>query len=39
MYTVPSLAKDLGGLPPTFIDVGDADVFRDEDVDYTTALW
>lgn len=39
MYTVPSHAKDLGGLPPTFIDVGDADVFRDEDVDYATALW
>ncbi|KAJ5882589.1 esterase/lipase [Penicillium soppii] len=39
MYTVPSLAKDLAGLPPTFIDVGEADVFRDEDVDYASALW
>ncbi|KAJ5681327.1 esterase/lipase [Penicillium maclennaniae] len=39
MYSVPSHAKDLGGLPPTFIDVGEADPFRDEDVDYASALW
>ncbi|KAJ5107628.1 hypothetical protein N7456_004303 [Penicillium angulare] len=39
MYTVPSRAKDLSGLPPTWIDVGDADVFRDEDVVYASALW
>ncbi|KAJ6109846.1 esterase/lipase [Penicillium sp. IBT 16267x] len=39
IYTVPSRANDLGGLPPTWIDVGDADVFRDEDVEYATKLW
>ncbi|KAJ5903650.1 hypothetical protein N7504_006033 [Penicillium tannophilum] len=39
IYTIPSRAKDLTGLPPTWIDVGDADVFRDEDVDYASKLW
>ncbi|KAJ5587808.1 uncharacterized protein N7459_003573 [Penicillium hispanicum] len=39
MYTVPARADDLRGLPPTFMDVGDADVFRDEDVAYAAALW
>ena len=39
MYTVPSRATDLAGLPPTWIDAGDADVFRDEDVAYASALW
>ncbi|KAJ5933999.1 esterase/lipase [Penicillium verhagenii] len=39
IYTVPSRAEDLGGLPPTWIDVGDADVFRDECVDYASKLW
>ncbi|OJJ44622.1 hypothetical protein ASPZODRAFT_71401 [Penicilliopsis zonata CBS 506.65] len=39
MYTAPSRAKDLSGLPPTFIDVGEADVFRDQDVAYASALW
>ena len=27
MYTVPSRAEELSGLSPTFIDVGEADVF------------
>ena len=27
------------GLPPTFIDVGSADTFRDEDVDYASRIW
>ncbi|PYI01553.1 alpha/beta-hydrolase [Aspergillus sclerotiicarbonarius CBS 121057] len=31
IYTVPGRATDLSGLPDTFIDVGSADVFRDED--------
>ncbi|KAB8070879.1 Alpha/Beta hydrolase protein [Aspergillus leporis] len=38
-YTVPSRATNLFGLPPTFIDVGEADAFRDEDVAYATELW
>ncbi|MDX2688189.1 MULTISPECIES: alpha/beta hydrolase [Streptomyces] len=31
-YAAPLHAEDLSGLPPTFIDVGTADVFRDEDL-------
>jgi len=31
-YAAPLHAEDLTGLPPTFIDVGTADLFRDEDV-------
>lgn len=38
-YSLPGRTKDLTGLPPTFIDVGDADIFRDEDVAYASALW
>ncbi|KAJ5162386.1 hypothetical protein N7492_007778 [Penicillium capsulatum] len=39
VYTVPGRATDLSGLPATWIDVGDADVFRDEDVAYASKLW
>ena len=35
----PALAIDLTGMPPTFIDVGSAEVFRDEDVAFASALW
>jgi acetyl esterase/lipase len=38
-YMSPSLSHDLGGLPPTYIDAGSAEVFRDEDVDYATRIW
>jgi acetyl esterase/lipase len=38
-YAAPARAEDLSGLPPTFIDVGSADTFRDEDVDYATRIW
>ncbi len=38
-YAAPARAKDLSGLPRTFIDVGSVDVFRDEDVAYATRLW
>lgn len=31
-YAAPLHAEDLTGLPPTFIDVGAADLFRDEDL-------
>ena len=34
----PARASDLSGLPPTFVSVGAADGFRDEDVDYATRL-
>lgn len=39
VYAAPARATDLAGLPPTFIDCGSAELFRDEDVAYATALW
>lgn len=38
-YAAPARATDLSGLPPAFIDVGSAETFRDEDVDYASRLW
>ncbi|MBN6038850.1 alpha/beta hydrolase [Amycolatopsis sp. 195334CR] len=38
-YAVPATATDLSGLPPAFIEVGAAEIFRDEDVDYARRLW
>ncbi|SEU36475.1 alpha/beta hydrolase [Stigmatella erecta] len=38
-YAAPARALDLSGLPPTFIDVGAAEVFRDEAVAYASAIW
>ncbi|MEU7458285.1 alpha/beta hydrolase [Streptosporangium roseum] len=38
-YVSPAVADDLSGLPPTFIDAGTAEVFRDEDVAYATRIW
>ncbi|UJR17591.1 hypothetical protein I4U23_004487 [Adineta vaga] len=38
-YAAPSRAQDLSNLPPTFIDVGSAEIFRDEDVDYAQRIW
>ncbi|WP_307530256.1 alpha/beta hydrolase [Streptomyces umbrinus] len=38
-YAAPARATDLSGLPPAFIDVGSAEVFRDEDVAYASRLW
>ncbi|MFC4115962.1 alpha/beta hydrolase [Nonomuraea zeae] len=37
-YAAPARAEDLSGLPPTFIDVGELEVFRDEDMDYALRL-
>lgn len=39
IYAAPARASDLSNLPPAFIDCGSAEVFRDEDVAYATALW
>jgi acetyl esterase/lipase len=39
IYAAPARATDLSGLPPAFIDCASAEVFRDEDVAYATALW
>ncbi|WP_235190676.1 alpha/beta hydrolase [Amycolatopsis rifamycinica] len=38
-YAAPSRAEDLSGLPSTFIDVGSAETFRDEDVAYASRMW
>ncbi|GAA3548749.1 alpha/beta hydrolase [Amycolatopsis ultiminotia] len=38
-YAAPARATDLAGLPPTFIDAGSSETFRDEVVDYATRLW
>ena len=38
-YAAPARATDLSRLPPTFIDVGSAETFRDEAVDYASRLW
>ncbi|CAG8976913.1 hypothetical protein HYALB_00011862 [Hymenoscyphus albidus] len=37
-YAAPARMKDLSGLPPTFIDVGTAEPFRDEDINYAMRL-
>jgi len=38
-YAAPARASDLAGLPPAYIDVGSAEVFRDENVAYASRLW
>ncbi|MFF0141296.1 alpha/beta hydrolase [Streptomyces sp. NPDC005227] len=38
-YAAPARATDLTGLPPAFLDVGSAETFRDEVVDYASRIW
>ena len=38
-YLSPAIASDASGLPLTYIDAGSAEVFRDEDVAYASAIW
>ena len=38
-YAAPARARDLHGLPPAFLDVGTAEIFRDETVAYAQGLW
>lgn len=38
-YEAPARATDLAGLPPAFIEVGAAEVFRDEAVAYASGIW
>jgi acetyl esterase/lipase len=38
-YAAPARATDLSGLPPSYIDVGSAEVFRDEAVAYASRIW
>ncbi|MEU7862598.1 alpha/beta hydrolase [Nonomuraea sp. NPDC049141] len=37
-YAAPARATDLAGLPPSFIDVGELEVFRDECIEYARRL-
>jgi acetyl esterase/lipase len=37
-YAAPARADDLTGLPDTYLDVGDLDVFRNEDIEYARRL-
>ncbi len=37
-YAAPARADDVTGLPPTFIDVGELDLFRDEDITFAMRL-
>lgn len=38
-YAAPSRAQDLSNLPPAYISVSSAEVFRDEDIDYAQRIW
>lgn len=38
-YASPARALDLSRLPPAFIDVASAEVFRDEDIAYASKIW
>ncbi|AGS73216.1 alpha/beta hydrolase [Streptomyces collinus] len=38
-YAAPARADDLSGLPPAFLDVGSAETFRDEVVEYASRIW
>ncbi|MEU6665722.1 alpha/beta hydrolase [Streptomyces sp. NPDC046727] len=38
-YAAPARATDLSGLPPAFLDVGSAETFRDEVVDFASRIW
>lgn len=37
-YAAPGRAEDLSGLPPAYIDVGSAELFRDENIGYASRL-
>ena len=39
IYAAPARAADLSGLPPAYIDVASAEVFRDEAVAYASQIW
>lgn len=38
-YAAPSRATDVSGLPPAYIEVGEAEAFRDEDTEYALRIW
>jgi acetyl esterase/lipase len=38
-YAAPARARDLAGLPPSYLDVGSAETFRDEVVEFAVRIW
>lgn len=38
-YAAPARATDLADLPPAYIEVGEAEMFRDEDTEYALRIW
>ena len=38
-YAAPTRMTDLSGLAPAYVEVGAAEVFRDESVDYALRIW
>ena len=38
IYAAPARAEDLSGLPPTYMPVGDLDLFLDENIAYAQKL-
>lgn len=38
-FAAPARATDLSGLPPTYIEAGSAEVFRDEAVVFASKIW
>ncbi|MFC3983267.1 alpha/beta hydrolase [Streptosporangium jomthongense] len=38
-YAAPARATDLSGLPPAYIELGSAELFRDESVEYASRIW
>jgi acetyl esterase/lipase len=38
-YAAPARAAQLSNLPPTYVDVGSAETFRDEAVTYASRIW
>jgi acetyl esterase/lipase len=38
-YSSPSRAPNLADLPPTYLDVGSVETFRDETVDFAVRIW
>jgi acetyl esterase/lipase len=37
-YAAPARAADVSGLPPTYIEVGELDIFRDESIEYARRI-
>jgi acetyl esterase/lipase len=37
-HAAPARASDLSGLPPAYVEVGELDIFRDEDITYARRL-